>query len=173
MVWVRQIWNLLGKLFRWEVDIHLTLLVVRVYLINRDGELLILTRSPKDPVILRRSKNSSEDQNEPPGGCVDPKETIMEAASREVQEETGIDIDKVTIFNDRQIPNKVVVYRVVSVVTYLPLNREGLEVRLSKDHMSYGWISKSEISSCGLDQSTQEVALNAFKIVEGERGFSF
>jgi 8-oxo-dGTP pyrophosphatase MutT (NUDIX family) len=155
----------------------LNLIVVRVYLINQKGELLVLTRSPKDLVILRRSnRNPCDDLVEPPGGCVETDEEISEAAARETEEETGIDIHQLGInlnlFSDRWMKKfKLFSYRTCNYWGYIP---QQIEVELNREsHVDFAWISKGAIPSSGLDDQTQKEALQALELAERERGFSF
>ncbi|WP_169818280.1 NUDIX hydrolase [Shimazuella kribbensis] len=155
----------------------LNLIVVRVYLINRKGELLVLTRSPKDLVILRRSnRNRRDDLVEPPGGCVEMGEGIAVAAARETQEETGMDIHQLGInlypFSDSYMKKfKFFSYRTCNYWGYIP---HPIKIELNrKSHVDFAWISKGAISSSGLDDQTQKEALRAFAFAERERGFSY
>lgn len=180
MVWIYRILNLFKKLIRGEWDIHWTITVVQVYLINSDGKVIILYRSPTDPVILEVSygdQGDTQEKKEVPRGCVKKMETSIKAAARELLEETGIEWDKVTSYwilpnNEQKIRKfKFLVYHLIGVAAYIPFTQEQIPVKTNpKNHTGFAWIPKEELSSSGLDLITEEGLHQAFSAVERERG---
>lgn len=180
MVWIYRVLNLLKKLIRGEWDIHWTITVVQIYLINSNGKVLILYRSPKDPVILQVSfgdQGDAQKKKEVPRGCVNKLETSIKAAARELFEETGIEWDKVTSYwilpdNEQKIWKfKFLVYHLIGVAAYIPFTEEQIHVKTNpNNHTGFAWISKEELSSSGLDLITEKGLHQAFSTMERERG---
>jgi 8-oxo-dGTP pyrophosphatase MutT (NUDIX family) len=97
---------------------------------NGEGKLLALRRS-------------STDENRPstwdlPGGQLDEGESITESARREIHEETGLEVGDITLFTADARFNKEHEYWVVLFSTAATVSTE---VRLSKEHTEYAWLT--------------------------------
>lgn len=120
----------------------------KTLLINEKNEILILTRSEYEG---RPDKSFTPDL---PGGLVDPGETELVAAVREMQEEAGItlaDEQFTLVYADTKYVEK----KNKSVTQFLYIVRLDTtpEVILSWEHASYEWVAtdrlKSEIELSG------------------------
>ncbi len=112
------------------------IVAVKALIKNENNEFLVLTR-PGD----KRDKYLSE--LDLPGGKVDFGETLEEALSREIFEETGIrryrlekliNADSFITHVDKQL----------TVITYLVHTKEE-KVTLSHEHVGYNWLSAEKI----------------------------
>lgn len=90
-------------------------------------------------LVVRRSSHDAFEPGlwEVPGGRSRPGETLVEAARREVKEETGLDVDVGPAVSTWQCREG---WRRVSGVTFLAYHRHG-EVVLSDEHDEYAWVS--------------------------------
>lgn len=114
--------------------------VAKALLINNHNEALILT--------LGEHKERPEKSFKPdlPGGLVDPGETEHDAVVREINEETGIVIDKkqlAMVYSSTQF----VANESKSVSKHLFTVRlvNNAEVKLSWEHSSYEWVSLEKL----------------------------
>src|SRR5512143_1537159 len=85
----------------------------------------------------------------PPGGAVEPGEIVEEAAARETLEETGLQLDRLSLFDvfsgEEQFyryPNGDEVHNVT--IVYECRDFSG-EVQLSNEHTEWGWFSLEEM----------------------------
>jgi 8-oxo-dGTP diphosphatase len=109
-----------------------TFVVVKVFLENSNGEILILRRSHTAP---RRAL-----EWDLPGGWIEPGEDPLSAAIRELQEETSIsteDLREEFIAQDQQGEETITRH-------YMRGLAMSTEVMLSYEHDQYRWVSKSQ-----------------------------
>lgn len=118
---------------------------VKIFLIaqNRKGELGVLT--------LKRRDNNKDDLA---GGNVDEGETPLQAAIREIREETGYEIEDLTPVpyegQNEMIGGK---YRHV-FIAHAP---KQFKPRLSREHTDYEWIALKDFSFGDLHKRTAEI----------------
>lgn len=116
--------------------------VVDIIVQRGDGKILLITRkdSPfKDCLAL-------------PGGYVNINENIVDAATRELQEETGIslsrgELDFLGVFDK---PDRDPRGRVISHVYYIRSRDKYLEAKANDDAKELGWFSMDELEDIPL-----------------------
>jgi ADP-ribose pyrophosphatase YjhB (NUDIX family) len=117
---------------------HRPLLMVGATVLILDGEGRLL--------LLRRADNKYWG---PPGGATEPGELLEETARRETFEETGLQIDGVSLFGVFSGPDQYYRYPngdEVHIVTIVYVSKvAGREIRLSHEHTEWGWFALSEI----------------------------
>ncbi|MDB5169194.1 MAG: GDP-mannose mannosyl hydrolase [Candidatus Saccharibacteria bacterium] len=111
--------------------------VAKTVLVNDRNEILLLRRSPTDVV-----RPGTADF---PGGSVDPGEDIMEAAVREIKEESGLIIERDAIklaYAKTSPPSTdgTILIRLLFIAKSPP----NPEVQLSYEHDKYWWHPLSE-----------------------------
>jgi 8-oxo-dGTP pyrophosphatase MutT (NUDIX family) len=99
-------------------------------------------------LLLKRSDNKCWG---PPGGAVEPGELVEDAAKRETQEETGLDVEQMSLFDVfsgpelyYKYPSGDEVYNVA--IVYLCTQARG-EVRISSEHTDCKYFSIADIPS--------------------------
>jgi len=100
--------------------------------IEHNGKYLVLKRAPQ-------SKHWPLHWDFP-GGKLDPGETNEQALVREVKEETGMDVQSFTYVDTFVIIDGKTYTQAVFIVV-----PKTLDVRLSRDHSAYEWMTKEEL----------------------------
>lgn len=114
------------------------LIVSRAVVINPNGEILILLRSPREDEKVQNW--------EFPGGKLDIGETIQENLLREVIEETGLQIKPSGLqFVRQEIPiaGKYLGFIVITITEIAKCTK--LKITLSKEHTDYKWMKPRKI----------------------------
>jgi ADP-ribose pyrophosphatase YjhB (NUDIX family) len=121
---------------------------VKAFILNEKGEVL----------LLREASTYSDGTNigkyDIPGGRIEIKESLEEALSREVLEETGLTIRHGELFDAHDTFNEKggETWHIVRLFYKVSCNKE--EVVISSDHDEYTWIPvKEAIKKNGLIQS--------------------
>lgn len=103
----------------------------------------------KDHMLLLKRRDN--DCWGPPGGAVEPGEVIEEAAKRETLEETGLELEELSLFGVfsgadqfHHYPNGDEVHNVT--ITYIS-HVQGGQVRISHEHTDWKYFAPSEIPS--------------------------
>lgn len=104
-----------------------------VAVINRNKKILLLKRGPTAPW---NPNNYCF-----PGGTVEDNESLEQAASRELYEETGIEVD------NNNLEKVVVIYPSGYKKVIFVAKIDNAEVRLNYEHTHYTWINLSESDS--------------------------
>jgi mutator protein MutT len=108
------------------------------------NSLVVIVNDDNKFLLLKRSSNIDWMPNKLAlvGGRIEKNESPEEAAIREVEEETGIDIDKDKLIKSFEIE------RTDKDLDYIFLYRfdgEPTEIELNNEHSTYGWYDVSEI----------------------------
>jgi ADP-ribose pyrophosphatase YjhB (NUDIX family) len=85
----------------------------------------------------------------PPGGAVELGEVVETAARREVREETGLELGKLSLFGVFSGPELFYIYpngdKVYNVTIVYLARFGGGEVRLNGEHTAWDWFALKEI----------------------------
>jgi 8-oxo-dGTP diphosphatase len=99
-----------------------------------------------------------------PGGFVNIKESLEDAAKRELQEETGVQdvyLEQLYTFGD---PDRDPRTRVITVVYFALLDSERLQVRAATDAVDVGWFSVYQLPPLAFDhEQIIQYALNRLR----------
>ena len=100
-----------------------------------------------------------------PGGKVKKEEFFDQALKREFMEETGLEIDVVSLYN--VVRNDYTACKtgeeVKSIQLIMKVTCENDEVTISEEHDEYGWFSWDEVNQMIEDNLLTPPAVNAFK----------
>lgn len=126
----------------------------------RDGHVL----------IVRRAGNPGNGVYTLPGGVVEAGETLIEAAVREVREETGIEIAPVALAGFREVilrdgDNRV--SRHFVVLSFAARWVSG-EVRLNHELDDARWLRPAELADLRTTEGLGEIVAAAFERMEAE-----
>ncbi|MCK5080662.1 MAG: nucleotide exchange factor GrpE [Candidatus Moranbacteria bacterium] len=141
-----------------------TVLTIKVAIIRDNKEVLLLKRSKK-------SLNSGK--WDLPGGHLDKGETIREAIIREVQEETGLEIEVGEILGTTEFSKEAKQFKEEKRgLRYLAYYKSG-EVKISGEHQDHKWLSfekafKKLSEKDGFEQEKRVVIQKAQKVLEAE-----
>jgi 8-oxo-dGTP diphosphatase len=109
----------------------------------RDGKLVVL--------LIRRKRWPFEGMWAIPGGFVNPDESLEEAATRELQEETGVRdvyLEQLYTFGD---PGRDPRTRVITVVYYALMRADQLNVQAADDAEDAGWFRMYHLPDLAFD----------------------
>jgi len=122
-------------------------LALKAVLLDDGGRSLVIRRSS--------SNESSVGDWEWPGGKCEPGEAFDQALRREVQEETGLDVELRALAGATQFetPEARVVLLCVEARVL------GGEVRLSAEHDEFAWVSFAEYSGLRLPSHAEKLML--------------
>ena len=134
--------------------------VVGGVIFNKEGKVLILQRSKDEDVF--------PEIWELPSGKREFFEDSQSSLIREIKEETGLSKIKIII------PFYVFEYKVekqeeirdTTQINFLVKLLEDEEIKLSKEHQNFAWISKDEIEKYKLSEATKKSILRVFELLE-------
>lgn len=128
-------------------------------IIMRDSKILILQRG--------RDEDVYPDMWELPSGKREPLEPSNISLTREIKEETGLDVKIAMPINvfDYQIekPDEIRDSTQINFLT-APINNN--DVILSGEHQNFAWITKQEINKYNLTESTKNAIKEGFNIIK-------
>ncbi len=111
---------------------------VKCLIENEKSEFLILEKS------VEEAKNDrSESLYDIPGGRLEYGETLIDAISREVREETSLNLDRFTLLDVQTIVRKDGLQLMI-LAYYSKVKEE--KIVLSNEHCNFLWVSKEEIN---------------------------
>ena len=117
-------------------------------------------------VLVERGKRPQKGKWSLPGGALETGETLAEGLSREVREETGLDVKPVRLVEvfERIVRDRRgrVEYHYV-LLDYLCRVRAG-RLRASDDSSDARWVPRTEIPRYQLTEGTLEVIERAFRL---------
>lgn len=131
---------------------------------------LILNPAGKMLLIKRSKGNTLSDMWDIPGGRIQFGESLREALQREIQEETGMELDRIgmalnvsTFFPGNNPDNQIV--RIIFAVS----TKQG-DVILSDEHQDSVWVDFSELDAYPLYSPVVKMAVDAFgkRLKDGE-----
>lgn len=125
---------------------------VKALIKNNKNEYLFLRRSAK--------KYPGKDKRwDIPGGRIEPEESLVDALTREVKEETNLDVDTTSLqliaAQDIFVQDKN--FHSVRLTYYASATGD---VHLSEEHTEYIWLSKQDALEGELDRYVREVFEN-------------
>lgn len=112
-------------------------------------------------LLVRRARPPAEGLYAFPGGRVEPGETLVEAATREMWEETGLVLGDIDLFVEMSLPGGRSGY---SLSVFQARAASGL-LRAGDDAAEAGWFSLGEMEALPVTESTLAIAR---RIVEGD-----
>jgi 8-oxo-dGTP diphosphatase len=116
-------------------------------------------------LIVRRAQPPAAGLYTLPGGVVELGETLAEAAAREVREETGLQIEPLTLVGYRQVIARDVNGRVERHFVILPFAarwRAG-ELTLNDELAEAHWLTPSELSDLHTTEGLAEIVGTAWE----------
>ena len=121
----------------------------------RDGRVL----------IVRRARPPARGLYTLPGGGVELGETLEQAVTREVKEETGLDIEPLTLAGYRQVIRRDAAGRVERHFVILPFAARWIagEISLNEELAEGRWVKPSELSGLNTTEGLYDIVANAWR----------
>jgi ADP-ribose pyrophosphatase YjhB (NUDIX family) len=126
----------------------------------------LISRSEDDLLLVRRSF-STESANSlkynPPGGAVEPGESLKTALKRKVSVETGLDISIGSIFgvSEWAAPWRNTYY--VGVFFVCNLRTSNQDISLSPEHSEYLWCSTADLPGLDIMRGSDKIVKEYFR----------
>ena len=129
--------------------------------IIHDGKVLAVRRARKPAIELYTL----------PGGAVETGETLIEAVRREVQEETGLDVEPVALAGHREaiIPDAQGAVKHHFVILCFASRLIGGEIRLNDELDDARWLRPAELAALKTTDGLGEIVEAAFNLIEPRR----
>lgn len=121
----------------------------KAIVLNNEGKMLTLFRTETAP-----TRPSTWDL---PGGDLDFGEDAIQGITREIKEETGLTIGKVTPFDVEAVINPQGDYWVT--IAYFG-SADKQQVQLSSEHSDYRWVTSSEFQKINTSRRAQRFVEN-------------
>ena len=111
-------------------------------------------------LLIKRALEPFDGQWALPGGFVEMKESLLDAARRELREETGVDaayLEQLYTFGE---PKRDPRERVISVAYYALMPSDALEIKAASDAEGVGWFGIDDLPRLAFDhQEILDMAL--------------
>ena len=101
-------------------------------------------------LLIERGREPFKNTWALPGGFIEMDETLETACKRELLEETGLSVDKMTQFKTYDAIDRDPRHRTISVIYFTELN-EKKEVNGGDDAARAGWFPVSDLSELAFD----------------------
>lgn len=114
-------------------------------------------------MLVRRGTPPSLGEWSIPGGLVQVGETLVDAVTREAQEETGLDVEPLDLVElvERIFPDETGLIRHHYVLADYLCRTTGGILRAGSDALEAAWVEKGELQSYNLAPITMRVILKA------------
>lgn len=121
----------------------------------------VVTNPEGKILIVRESGSYEEGTNEGKwdvvGGRIDPEESLFEGLKREVEEESGLEVEVGNTITTHEKFQNIKEEKVHIIRIYFQCTTEKTEVVLSEDHDKYKWIDLEEIEAYPVLEDVKEV----------------
>lgn len=105
-------------------------------------------------LLIKRAHDPFAGQWALPGGFVEMDESLVDAAKRELREETGVDagyLEQLYTFGE---PDRDPRERVISVAYYALMPSDALEIKAASDAEGVGWFAVDDLPELAFDHPT-------------------
>ncbi len=116
-------------------------MVAKVLVYNNNNQILVLRRSVTHPHFAFHL--------DLPGGVVEDGESVEEASSREITEETGLHVDPVLL---KVVSEETIPIGTKHLLLAVTLDQPSPDIQISWEHDKYMWMSEADI----VDSDTPE-----------------
>ena len=123
----------------------------------RDGKVL----------VVRRARNPAFNLYTLPGGVVETGETLIDAAAREVREETSLDVEPMALAGHREVIARDAEGRVERhfiILCYAARWRSGEPV-LNEELDDARWLKPAELAGLATTEGLPEIVANAIELL--------
>jgi molecular chaperone GrpE len=128
----------------------------------------------KEILLLKRSKKSfNPGKWDLPGGTLEKGETLEEALLREIEEETGLEVETGEILGTAEFSKEAKQFKDEKRGLRFLAYCENVEVEISNEHQDFGWFSFGEAlkklsEKDGFENEKREAVLKAQEILEAK-----
>lgn len=102
-------------------------------------------------LLIKRANDPFQGQWALPGGFVDMDESLVEAARRELHEETGVEAGYLEQLYTFGQPDRDPRERVISVAYYALMPSDALEIKAASDAEGVGWFTAGDLPALAFD----------------------
>jgi len=131
-----------------------------VYVKERDEIFLLLIQRGNEPFLKKWAL---------PGGFVNIDELLETAGKRELEEETGLKVEKMTQFKTYDALHRDPRHRTISVIYYTELD-EKRQVKGGDDAAYAGWFPVSDLPDLAFDH--KQILIEFFNYLKQQRRFN-
>ncbi|EKD44034.1 MAG: hypothetical protein ACD_72C00021G0002 [uncultured bacterium] len=118
----------------------------RIFLNPKPGTGAIIINNKNQILMTKRSYNPGKDKWGIPGGFINPGESAPEALTREIREETGLELNNFEYFGSYagDYPYKNINYKVVNTYYLVKISKD-IDVDLSDEATEYKFVDIDQI----------------------------
>jgi len=125
-----------------------------------DAIVFYSTSKVQQVLLIERGREPFKNKWALPGGFIEMDETLEQACIRELEEETGLKVDKMKQFRAYDRPDRDPRHRTISVVHSVELEKEQ-QVAGSDDASNAAWFSIDNLPELAFDHA--EILIDFFK----------